>query len=229
MKTTLCCLFAFAGFAAAAMPIHAATVLSADGSSLNVAAVPPPGAIGYDFFAPSGGADVSSLPSFASVNTTGDVRYSDNSYSALTIAGTAYHSGVVYKGNMPTGTLATITLGPGVPGNFVLGLLANSTSDGPDNNTTYTVTDNLDSATATVNSPKPSAEVDQNDFFYIDVQGAVAGEVLTISGSSSYQVTLGGITFDTPEPSSWVALCGLGATGLIVAVRRRRRKDSVMH
>jgi hypothetical protein len=224
MKINLCCLFAFAGFAAAAMPIQAATVLTAAGSSLDVTSVPPPGAVGYDFFVPNGGPNVSSLPSFASVNTTGDSAYSDNSYSTLTIAGTSYHTGVVYKGGTPTGTLATITLGPGVPGNFVLGLLANSTSDGPDNNTSYTVTDNLDLASVTVNNPQPATTVNQPDFFYIDVQGATAGEVLTISGASSYQVTLGGITIDTPEPGSWVALCGLGAAGLILVVRRRRRK-----
>ena len=87
-----------------------------------------------------------------------------------------------------------------MPANFVLGLLANSTSDGPSNNTAYTVTDNLDSATVTVNNPKPANTVNQDDFFYIDVQGATPGEILTIRGNAT-QITLGAITFDTPEPS----------------------------
>lgn len=226
MKTILFSMLGLACFAVAAASVEGSTILTADGSSLNVTSVPGPGAVGYIFFTPNGGSDLNALPGFASVATTGDARYSDNSYSTLTIAGTPYHTGVVYQGGTPSGTLATITLGSGVPSNFVLGLLANSTSDGPSNNTAYTVTDNLDLATVTVNSPKPASTVNQDDFFYIDVQGATAGEILTIAGNAT-QITLGGITFDTPEPAPIVALVGLCGMGLIgLVIRRRRRRNN---
>ena len=60
------------------------------------------GTDGYIYFSVdgNGGAsgDLSALPGFASVDTTGDSRYSDSSYSSMTIAGTLHHTGVVYQG-----------------------------------------------------------------------------------------------------------------------------------
>lgn len=223
MKTFLFSVLALAGFTFIATRVEAATVLTADGSSLNVTSVPPPGGDGYDFFTPNGGADLSSLPGYASIDTTGDSRFSGGGYSSLTINGTPYTTGVVFQGFTTNPTLATITLGNGVPSNFVLGLLGNSSNDEFHNNTSYIVTAQSDGSTVTVNTPIP-VTAGVNDFYYVDVRGAVAGEVLTIVGSNAgQQPTLGGITFDTPEPSSIVALCGLGAMGLFLFARRRRK------
>ncbi len=61
------------------------------------------------------------------------------------------------------------------------------------------------------------------DLYSFRITGATPGETITIGATQGPNgtATIAGITF-TPEPSSFI-LCGLGAVGLLLAVRRRRK------
>lgn len=185
--------------------------------------VSPSSTSGYDIFATNAnnsgpGTDLVSLPSFLSVDTTGDVRFGPTiGYSQLTVNGTLVMTGVVDQGSSPA-TLATLTLGSGVPSLFQLGFLEDNTNTAL-NNTPLTLHSSvLGSTDITINSP-PSTATRQNDFYVVNVAGATAGETITVIGTSNGNVaTLGGLIVSVPEPAS---LGGLAAAGLLLSRRRR--------
>ena len=203
------------------------------------------GESGYDFFAattetgPTVRADVSDLPTFVTSVDTDLTSYDaanamnyttleyPGSYSQLTIAGATYGTGELYynvgnQGAIVSAPLAKIALGSGVPSSFDLGLLQQDSSVETLNVGLYNAAgDLLNAANATGTLQAGQSSV--NNFFYADVSGAAAGDYLLVSGTGHYQVTLGGVAFDTPEPSTYALMfTGLGFVILLARSRRAR-------
>ena len=220
--------------AASSGALSAATI-TADGSLIGHNSIPQPGSDGYVLFQAeptsllnggggNAGTNVGTLPSYVSVDTTGDSFFASGSgygYTTLTASGTAYKTGIAYQvpGNGNTATLATITLKAGTPDDFQLGVFTNNTDN----------TANIASA-VTVASPEGNSVTENtvlhstsNDFYLFDIVGK-AGDTITVSLTQSGGAAdpLGGLTFTTvPEPASIVALAGLCGMGLIGLVLRR--------
>jgi hypothetical protein len=178
----------------------------------------------YDFFSATGG-DTLSLPSYATVATAG--LPDSSGLTSLTVNSTTVSTGLVYA--QGTTTLATITLGSGVPASFTLGVLSDY------DETDYYTLNLYDGSgllsTSGVLNPTANGNVDdQNQFSFATVSNASMGDTIQVNVSginSGDQVTLGGITFDsvaTPEPSTY-ALMFAGLSMLLLVARLRRTPD----
>lgn len=187
----------------------------------NPGSVPAPGNDGYVYygFIPTGGSSetLSKLPGYVSGIQEQGTSYTNTSGpdTTLTVDGLTGVTGVDYDGPSNTvESLATITLGSGVPSSFQIGLLGTNGVN-PSNATTYTVASSAGgSLTIAANSA-----VQENIFDLLTVTGAAAGETITISGEASNHPVLGGITFDpVPEPATLGLLC----VGGLALLRRRR-------
>jgi hypothetical protein len=162
------------------------------------------------------------VPAWASVTPHGSNYYSANN-TQLDVNSVETSTGITYYASpnpyTTVETLATITLAGSVPSAFQLGLLDdNTTNSGSD--TELTVTDTQGGASPT---SLDSSGGNKNNFYLFDVNGATAGDVITITGTAAYNgsnTALGGIAFDVvPEPAA-LSLLGISAMGLLV--RRRR-------
>ena len=118
----------------------------------------------------------------------------------------------------------TITLSGSVPSSFTLGLLLDNTSDPKSNSSLLQVS--LDGGTPVSANTTDPGDFDTNNFFFVTVTGASAGDSLVVTSSSvdSVNAILGGVTFSTvPEPSSYLLmLAGLGSLGLAQRFLRRK-------
>jgi PEP-CTERM motif-containing protein len=188
-----------------------------------------PGTVSTFYFQPGGAPfTTASLPSYISVGYTGsNDYYYTPAYAALTVNGdtTDGHTGYSYQPGtgeaslVTEGTLATITLGAGVPSSFELGVLEDNTG-GPGDNTSITFTGS-DGSTDTTNFPV-SAVAGEDDFFYTTVTNAAPGQTITISGfNAGGSPGFGGVVLDpapVPEPAS------MGLLAVAAAALLRRRK-----
>jgi hypothetical protein len=213
--------------------------ISSGGSTLGATSAPPPGTLGYVYYAmgqpdesnsttPVGLSAPGTLASpapFVSIDTTGDQFFTSSTsfggYANLTVAGTPQRTGVAFQ-QVPLGqsrTLATLSLLAGTPSSFRLGVLEDN-APGPQNNQgSITVT-----GANGINTSSGNGAVAANDFYFFNVTSAQAGDTITVattnngvSGNFSF-VEIGGLTFDTiPEPAS-LSLLSLAA---LAALRRR--------
>jgi hypothetical protein len=194
---------------------------------------------GYYLFATGGTAttytDTSNLPSYAtSPVTTGDLRYggtlTGEAYEKIAVyptgsSSTTIATGVAYQSSV-SATLASFTLTGVVPTEFQLGLLGNN-SESASNYTDFLVTDSNSQQSAS-NSPGTSYVTGNgNDFYFVDITGASAGDTVTIVGTKiSSNEAIGGIAFDTiiqaPEPAT-LGIMAIGAIGLLARRHRAKR------
>jgi PEP-CTERM motif len=192
------------------------------------------GTAGYELFGVGGASSPTSttgnLPTWvASFSTSGDGFYGSSPESSITaIDNSGTYSGltgIAYAG-ADGATLATITLAPSgnIPSEFQLGLLGdNGSNDNRDAD--FNVSDNNGGTPVATSEFGNQALV--NDFYLVDITGAVNGEIITIVGDASTQgnggPAIGGITFDSlaaaPEPAT-LSLLAVGSLGLLA--RRRR-------
>ena len=223
---------------------EAAMISSGGLPVLSATSVPPPGTKGYVYYA-LGAADntnfttpvgVSSSGNFASpvsyvtIDTTGDNFFSSSTqnggYALLTVNGSSARTGLA---DQPvtigaTATLATMTLGAGVPASFRLGVLEDN-APGPQNSQgAITVTGSNTIITPVLGTANGA----HNDFYFFDITNTSSGDALTISVTNNGTsagfafAELGGFTFDAvPEPSTFV-LAALGLLGLGVVARRKK-------
>jgi hypothetical protein len=115
-------------------------------------------------------------------------------------------------------TLATITLGAGVPSSFELGILNDNTGSTGDN--TSLIITGTGGSSQTLNSPV-SGNTLSDDFYYVTVTNASPGDSISVAGfNAGGGPGLGGVVFDSvPEPAS----LGLLAVAAVPALLRRRR------
>lgn len=143
-------------------------------------------------------------------------------------AGTLYINGV--NGEY---AFASFVIGSGVPSLFRLGLFVDN-GDSPNPPPLFRVAQTVGGA-ADSGSIQGNTLPDLNpDWYFVDVQGAQAGDVFTVylEHTGSGNLLLGGLTFDhldippdsVPEPSS-AMLLGIGALMVQRLVRRRRQGE----
>jgi hypothetical protein len=234
-----------------------AQIVANGGSGLALTSVPPPGNLGYVYYATdspdgvisttpiglSSSGNLASPVSWVSIATTGDSFYSSSvqdeyhgGCTTLTVNGTSHRTGAAYQSVIygGTATLATITLQTGVPATFQLGVLEDNAVGRPLNQASVTVTGS-NSVVEPVAGNGGVAFASHNDFYYFDIVGALAGQTLTISTTNNGTLAgfsyceLGGITFDTiPVPEpTSVGLLAVGA--LLAACRRSRAMSKSRH
>jgi hypothetical protein len=190
-----------------------------------------PGTVENQFYYQPGGApyETHSLPSYLSVAyASPDDYYAATGYAKLTVNGDATNglTGYAYlPGSGATSaasamTLATITLGPGVPASFELGVLGDNTGSAGDN-TSFVIT-GTGGSSQTVNSPVSGNSL-SDDFYYVTVTNATAGDTISIAGyNGGGGPGLAGVVFDSaavPEPVS----LGLLAVAAVPVLLRRRK------
>jgi hypothetical protein len=167
------------------------------------------------------GVDVDAAPSYASV--ADDALSYPSGSTTITAGGKTYNSGVQYNSPSPT-DLATVTLS-GAPASFDLGVLLDYDDSTVFTLNLYNSSDALLS-TAVLNPHQGQNTPTVNQFYYANVADATdTGDYIVISGDTTGQATLGGITFGvapTPEPSTYALM--LGGLGMLALVARLRRK-----
>jgi len=180
--------------------------------------VPPPGLQGYVFYATGAtpGHDgssssaigissgtLSSPVNYVTIDTTGDhfLGSADAGNTQMTIAGSALTTGMAYQtpASGATAQLATITLGPGVPSIFRLGVLVDN-AGGVANDTLWPI---VTGENGTLVAPTNGNSPPRNDIDLYYVLGAKPGDVIPVAATHRADGTnaaIGGFTFDLPLP-----------------------------
>jgi len=119
----------------------------------------------------------------------------------MTIAGSALTTGMAYQtpASGATAQLATITLGPGVPSIFRLGVLVDN-AGGVANDTLWPI---VTGENGTLVAPTNGNSPPRNDIDLYYVLGAKPGDVIPVAATHRADGTnaaIGGFTFDLPLP-----------------------------
>lgn len=218
MKSALSCVFLTA-MALTPGAAHAATIISAyPDHRFDINTVPPPGLQGYVFYATgatprhdvssssaigTSSGTLSSPVGYVTINTSGDqfLGSADAGNTQMTIGGSTVTTGMAYQ--TPTGSsmaqLATITLGPGTPSIFRMGVLVDN-AGGVANDTLWPI---VTGDNGTLVAPTNGNSPPRNDIDLYYILNAKPGDVIPVAAqhrADGTNAAIGGFTFDLPVP-----------------------------
>jgi len=165
--------------------------LAAASSQLGVTAVGPGtsvGLLGSYFFDCDSTADINHEPAYATV--TGLANPSPGNIN-LTINGVSHLTGTESVGGGAAGDVAAVTFGAGTPASVLLGILLDNQTNPPG----PVILRASNGGPQLTIAHSGSAPVN-NDFYFVNVGGIVAGETIFINAGPAASANIGGITFD---------------------------------
>jgi hypothetical protein len=168
-----------------------AITMAAVAAQLGVTAVGPGtgiGLLGSYFFDCDNTADVNNEPAFATVDGLGNLSLGNTD---LTINGVSHLTGAESVGGGAAGDVASVTFGAGTPSNVMLGILLDNQTNPPGPIVLRAA--NGGPQLTIVHSASPPLN---NDFYFVNVGGIVAGETIFVNAGPAVSANIGGITFD---------------------------------